>query len=72
VPATRRRLSDPREAARAAVFAEASAYNPSREQRQAAAWSYEVARQTARQRLTAPADRVAARAAIDLLMSDVE
>ncbi|MCX7424391.1 MAG: pre-peptidase C-terminal domain-containing protein [Planctomycetia bacterium] len=72
VPATRRRLSDPREAARAAVFAEASAYNPSREQRQAAAWSYEVARQTARQRLTAPADRVAARAAIDLLMSAVE
>jgi hypothetical protein len=71
-PTTRRRLSDPREAAREAAFAEAYAYSPSREQRLAAAWSYEVGRSSARQRLTAPADRVAARAAIDLLVSGRE
>jgi hypothetical protein len=72
VPATRRRLSDPREAAREAVFAEASGYSPTRQQRLAAAWSYEMARSHVRERLTAPADRLAARRAVDLLMSAVE
>ena len=76
VPATRQRLSDPREVAREtareAAFAEATGYSPSREQRLAAAWSYEMARPHARERLTAPADRLAARRAVDLVMSGLD
>ena len=71
-PVTRRRLSDPREAAREAAFAETFERSPSREQRLAVAWSYEAARPTGRQRLTTPADRLAARRAVDIVMSGLD
>jgi hypothetical protein len=64
-PGTRRRVSDPREAA----FAETFDYSPSRQQRLAAAWLYEVAQPSVRQRLTASADRLTVCRAVDLLLA---
>ncbi|MCX7426526.1 MAG: hypothetical protein NTW96_13000, partial [Planctomycetia bacterium] len=68
-PGTRRRVSDPREAAREAAFAETFEYSPSRQQRLAAAWLYEVAQPSGRQRLTASADRLTVCRAVDLLLA---